>query len=488
MGSKKTLDGELKRRGLISTLSLFFQSGYSALLGFVANLIITILLSPKVFGLYIAVLSIIAFLNYFSDIGLAASLIQKKELHDDDIKTTFTVQQLLIISLVLIGFFATKFIASFYNLPQAGIYLYWALLAGFFISSLKTIPSILLERSIQFQKIVFVQIVENTVFYTAVSILAIMGFGISSFTIAVLLRSVVGLILMYSISFWMPRIGISLRSLRTLLSFGVPFQASSFLAIFKDDLIILYLGKVLGFEALGYIGWAKKWADAPIRIVMDNVNKVIFPLIARVQDDMKKVPQLFNKILYYQSLILIPIFIGMIMVMKPFLTVIPNYQKWEVALPLLYIFCVSSLILSFFAPFMNLFNALGKVKLSFSFMALFTLVIWAFTPLLTSQLGLFGFPLAHLFVSISFVGTAIAAQRLVEIDILKPTLRFLIAGAVMGLGLYLVINYVGTSSKIFVLSLPFFGLALYMIVLRTMKVAIFSEMKKFINIMKKSNK
>ena len=68
---------QLKKQTLISTLSLLFQSGYSAMLGFVANLVLTILLSPQIFGIYFTVLSIIAILNYFSDIGLAASLIQK---------------------------------------------------------------------------------------------------------------------------------------------------------------------------------------------------------------------------------------------------------------------------------------------------------------------------------------------------------------------------------------------------------------------------
>src|SRR5438045_2047351 len=113
---EKTLsDQDLKRRSFISTLSLFFQSGYSAFLGLIANLILTILLSPKIFGIYITVLSIISFLNYFSDIGLAASLIQKKEVTDDDLRTTFTVQQILILTLILIGFFATGFIRSFYR-------------------------------------------------------------------------------------------------------------------------------------------------------------------------------------------------------------------------------------------------------------------------------------------------------------------------------------------------------------------------------------
>lgn len=101
---EKTQFKNIKRKTVISTLSLFFQSGYSAVLGLIANLVLTIYMSPDVFGIYVTVLSIISLLNYFSDIGLAASLIQKKELHPDDIKTTFTVQQILIVSIITIGF------------------------------------------------------------------------------------------------------------------------------------------------------------------------------------------------------------------------------------------------------------------------------------------------------------------------------------------------------------------------------------------------
>ena len=283
---------KIKKKTVISALSLFFQSGYSAVLGLIANLVLTILLTPSIFGIYITLLALISFLNYFSDIGLAASLIQKKEITDEDVKTTFTVQQILIICLVIIGFFSTNFIMDFYKLPLPGRYLYWALLISFFISSLKTIPSVFLERKIQFQKIVLTQIVENTVFYITVTVLAVFCFNLNSFSLAVIFRAIVGLIVIYSLSFWKPKVGISLKSLKSLLSFGLPFQTSSFLAIFKDDFIVLYLGKVIGFEALGYIGWAKKWAEAPIRIIMDNLSRVLFPVIARIQHDKEKISRL----------------------------------------------------------------------------------------------------------------------------------------------------------------------------------------------------
>lgn len=394
---------DLKRQSFISVMSLFFQSGYSAVLGLIANLTLTILLSPTIFGIYITVLSIISFLNYFSDIGLAASLIQKKELDEQDAKTVFTVQQILILSLIAIGFISTRFIVNFYRLPQEGAYLYWALLFSFFISSLKTIPSVHLERKIQFQKIVLVQILENTVFYVAVSLFAFFKFGLMSFTIAVVLRSLTGLVALYAISPWTPSLGISMKHLKQLLAFGIPFQASSFLALFKDDLIILYLGRVLGFEGLGYIGWAKKWADAPVRIIMDNVAKVTFPLIARFQDQKEKIRRLSEKILHYQTLILAPVYVAAIILMPYFIKLIPKYSKWEPALPFFYIFCISSLIVSLSVPFMNLYNALGKVKITFTYMAFFTTLIWVSTLILTGIYGALGFPIAHLIVSTSFL-------------------------------------------------------------------------------------
>jgi len=427
---------ELKRRGFISAISLFFQSGYSAVLGLIANLIVTILLSPHVFGIYITVLSIIALFNYFSDFGLAASLIQKKEMTEEDIKTTFTIQQTLIVTLITIGFFATTFVRKFYNLPQEGMYLYWSLLFAFFISSLKTIPSVFLERHIKFNKVVYVQVVENTLFYAAVSILAIMGFGLMSFTYAVMIRAVSGLILIYRISPWTPQFGFNKQSLKTLLSFGVPFQATSFLALFKDDLIVLFLGKILGFELLGYVGWAKKWADAPLRVFMDNVGRVLFPVMSRVQDNKERLRSISQKLLYYQTMLLAPVMIGMMFALPLLVTLIPQYTKWQPAIPLFYIFALSSLIVSFSAPFMALFNALGKVKITFTFMLLITIVTWILTPILTKRYQEYGFPITHLIVSCTLGLILLKVRSTLDMKILPFIFKPLLSSAGMAVILF----------------------------------------------------
>lgn len=469
---------ELKKSSVFSTLSLFFQSGYSAILGFVANLTLTITLSPKIFGIYITVLSIISLLNYFSDIGLAASLVQKKEITDEDISTTFTIQQIMIIIIVIIGYLSSSFIKNFYKLPLEGIYLFWALLVGFFLSSLKTIPSIVLERKIQFQKIVIVQVIENTTFYLTIIILALIGWGLNSFTVAVILRSLIGVIVIYRLSFWKPKIGINIGALKKLLSFGVPFQMSSFLALFKDDLITLYLGKVLGFTALGYIGWAKKWAEAPIRIIMDNISRVLFPVLARIQHDKEKVRRLIEKILHYQTLILVPIMIGMALTMNIFVVIIPKYGKWLPALPLFYLLSFAAFLSSYSTPFTNLFNALGKVKISFYFMVFWTMATWILTPLLSKMFGYYGFPIVQFVLSFACIAVIVKAKQIISFSFIKPVYQGIISGLIMGLVIFLIKSNLHADVFTFVSSIGV-GCLVYLASLRFIfKIDIISELKK----------
>jgi PST family polysaccharide transporter len=466
----------IKKNSLISLLSLFFQSGYAAILGLVANFILTIVLTPSIYGIYILTLAIIPFLNFFSDIGLGAALVQKKNVDENDIKTTFTIQQLMVLTVLSLAFLLTPFIRNFYNLPQEATYLYWAVLFSFFLSSLKTIPSIKLERTIQFQKIVLVQIVESTVFYISVSIFAILNFGLATFTISILLRSIVGTTLMYTLSFWVPKIGISKSSIKSLLNFGVPFQLNVFLALLKDDLILFYLGKVVGMEGLAYLGWAKRWAEAPIRIVMDNISKIMFPVFSRIQDDKARIGALIEKILHFQTLLLAPVFTGAILLMDQVIVLIPKYTKWEEAVPLFYIFAVSAFLSSYSTPFTNLFNAVGKINTTLYFMIYWTIMSWISIPLFTNIFGLYGFPISLTILSLSFIIIVPIARKIVEFNfisnIVKPIIISLIMGTIVYFSNIFEINIYTFSGSI-VLGTTCYVVLLYLI----FRINLFTEVK-----------
>lgn len=397
---------------------LFFQSGYSAVLGLATNLIITALAAKEVFGIYAATLATIAIFNYLSDIGLAGALIQKRHVEDRDLSTVFTVQQIMISVLVIIGYSATPWVLSFYKLPAEAIYLYWSILAGFFISSLKTIPSVLLERSVHFAGIVRVQIIENTVFYLVVSVGIVAGLGLYSFALGIIIRSTLGTIIMYRRSPWRPRVQIHPPALRELLSFGVPFQTNSILALVKDELMVVFLGRTLGFQGLAEIMWAKKWAEAPIRIIMDNVSKLLFPLLSRLQDDRARLRRTITATIWLQTAVLAPSILVVGVSVPALVRILPQYHKWEDALPIFYIFCASAFFSTLSTPFMNIFNALRMPKVPLVFMIFWTVSTWIFVPWSTRTFGPIGFAYVQFALSCSFIVVMFYARQLLGLKYL----------------------------------------------------------------------
>lgn len=402
----------IKRRSVVGVVALTARTFILQIVAFGATFLLTLFLSPDVFGVFYVVSAIISFLGYFSDIGLAAALVQKKEeVTREDLGTTFIIQQSLVIILVVVSLVFSAHIASFYRLDSAGTWLLRALAVSFFLSSLKTIPSVLLERKLAFDRLVIPHIVETLGFYIVAVYLAWKGAGITSFAWAVLVRGVLGLVTMYIVEPWMPTFSVSRESARKLMRFGLPFQMNSFLALLKDDLLTVFLGRVLPFAQVGYIGWAKKWAEVPLRLIMDSVIRVTFPAYSRLQHDKKLLEKAIDKTMFGLSAAILPISTGLLFFVHPMVELIPKYTKWEPALMSFYLFVFSSAIAALSTPLMNALNAVGRIRTTLKFMIGWTVFTWAFTVLFMKFFGFNGVALALLVVSASIVLVIRAAKR-----------------------------------------------------------------------------
>jgi PST family polysaccharide transporter len=415
-----------------SAKGIFVLAGRTFLLqsvAFFSTILLTIFLSPSVFGIFYIVSAVISFLSYFSDIGLAAALIQKKEaLTDEDLATTFTIQQILVLTLTCILLGIAPIIGSFYGLDTSGVWLLRALAISFFLSSLKTIPSVLLERKLGFEKLVIPQIIETVSFYGIALLLAIKGWGLASFTYAVLVRAFLGLIAIYSIQPWKVRLSLSRATAKRLLTFGLPFQANSVLALLKDDLMTLFLGKILPFAQVGYIGWAKKWAEVPLRLIMDSVIRVTFPTFARLQHSKELLGHAIEKAMFGLALCIFPISVGLLFFVQPLVSLYPRYSKWEPALFSFTLFVGSSLFASFSTPLVNVLNAIGKVKVTLSLMVFWTVATWVLTVTFIRIFGFNGVALAILTLSTSIILVVFLVKKSVSFSFLS-SIRYPLLGA-----------------------------------------------------------
>lgn len=417
---------EVKKRSISGVLALISRTFIVQIISFVATLALTIFLDPNIYGIFYLVSSVVNFLSYFSDVGLAAALIQKKEsITKEDLSTTFTIQQILVLSLLTILFALSPLIQSTYNIDSKGIYLLYAMGISLFLSSLKTIPSIMLERDIKFGKLILPQILETLAFNFVAVFFAWKGYGVTAFSLAVLSRGVVGLVAMYIVYPWKPTIGIYRQSLRSLLRFGLPYQANTFLAVLKDDGMTIILTKIIGTTGLGYIGWASRWAGLPLRIVMDNLTKVSFPTFARLQNDPQKLARAVEISLKYMCLASFPILVGMGFFALPLINFIPRYAKWLPALIPLYIYLYNSAWASISTSLTNLLNATGHIKTTFKLMLMWTGLTWITMPILAIKFGYLGVSYSVALIATSSFVTILLARKYVKfspLNILKTPL------------------------------------------------------------------
>lgn len=401
---------------------------------FIAQALLGAFLSPEQWGVFGLVSAAVNFLVYFSDVGLAAALIQNKDkITERDLKTTFTVQQVLVISLLVILYLISPSIQNSYNLSDAGLYLLYALGISFFLSSLKTIPSVLLEREIKFEKLAAAGILENLVYNGVLVYFAWQGYGVMSFTWAVLARGIVGLIVMYVLRPWKPGYAFSRDSLKKLLKFGLPYQVNTFIAVLKDDGLYLLLTKIIGLEAMGLFVWAKKWADMPLRLFMDHVTKVTFPAFARMQNDKKQLSNSITRSLFFITFLVFPTVVGLILLSPVLVRVIPRYEKWIPALIPLALLGVNSMIASFTTQLTNVLDSIGKILLKSKFLIMWTVLTLVLVPLMATLYGLIGAALGYLLVGFSSFIPIYVIKRTVDFSFTKGVVKNAIAVSIMGI-------------------------------------------------------
>lgn len=455
----------IKARAAKGIVSLTGRTFLLQIISLLATILLTLFLEPYQYGVYFVVSAVINFFAFFSDIGFAAALIQKKEnLTLEDMRTVFTAQQVLVGILLLVLFASTPILSSVYHMNTEAIYLLWALALSLFFSSLKTIPSVILERKLDFNSLVVPQIIETLLFNIFAVLLAWKGFGVTSFTIAVLVRGFSGLVLMYLIQPWKIGFSFSRDSFKSLFKYGLPYQLNNFLALLKDDGMTVILGVVLHASGVGLLGWAQKWAAAPLRFFMDQVIRVTFPAFARLQDDRKILTQAVSKSIFYICLIVFPSLV-LLIIFAPILTVIvPKYGRWQPALIALYILSINTAWAAVSTPLTNMFNSIGKILTTFKLMIMWTVLTWIFLPLLSYLYGVNGAAAGFAIVGSSSFVVLIVSKKYIDVDFLSVVGKPLIAASLMAISLLIIRGFL-PASFISIIVLGIAGATIYITLL-----------------------
>lgn len=438
MNNQESLSlNEIKKRAITSFMSLTARQLALRAIAFVTlNIILVNILPLETLGIFNIATAVILFFAFFSDIGLAASLIQKKEnVTDEDIKTVFTIQQIIVTVLSLIIIVAAPFLGHLYNLNNDGVWLIRILGIAFFLSSLKVVPAVLLERQLRFQPLVTVEIIENIIFNGLLILLVVKGVGIWSFSIATITRGVAGTLLLYILAPVKVGLKIKRESLKNLLSFGLFYQLNSLLAMLKDRLVPLIVAVMVGPQGMAYITWAQNLAFLPLEILL-IVNRITFPTFSRLQEDKQSLQHAVEKSLFITTLLVYPALFGIGAILPSLLQYVIS-SKMQPAAVSFYLFFFSTFWAAISTTFTNTLNAVGYIKTTLKLMIFWTVITWILTPILVFVYGFVGVALASFIISFTSILTIILVKRIMVVNVLDSILLPTVASFFMGVVIFL---------------------------------------------------
>lgn len=207
----------------------------------------------------------------------------------------------------------------------------------------------------------------------------------------------------------------------------------------------LILGGILGPVGVGILSFAQKIARLPLTFFMDTVTRVTFPAFSRMQDKKDDLARSVTRSIFFICFLVFPSLVGIVILAPILVRVIPRYNQWIPALiPLIFI-SINFLFAGATTQLTNLLNAIGKIKITFYLMIMWTVLTWVFIPFLAIKFGVTGASIGYSLVGASSVIAILIARRYVSFSLTDSMVKPAIGAFVMGLILLILRGFLPVS-------------------------------------------
>lgn len=285
----------LARHALSGAAWLASSAGLHAGLSLGVLMILARLLPPRDFGLLSGAMVVVGLFQLFSDLGVSSALVQLRDLQEAHVRSAFTVTMLGGIAIGALVWGAAPLVAYLMDMPGLQPVLR-GLSPVFIVKSIGNISQKLVERSLEYQRLAFVDVASYGIGFGTVGIgMALTGFGVWALVAATLGEAVVRSAILLWLQPHSVRPSFRLEAMQPILFFGGGFTAAGFANYWAkkgDDLVV---GRWLGAASLGVYDRAYTLLEATDRIVGRPLDKVLFPSFAHIQEEDARVRRAFKR-------------------------------------------------------------------------------------------------------------------------------------------------------------------------------------------------
>jgi len=369
---------EIKAKAVKGVKWTTFSSLVKTIVQFLEIIILArFFLSPADFGLMAIVQVVIGFSQAFMDMGISNAIIHKQDVNHEQLSSIYWLNLAAGILLFLILFFLSPVIADFYE-NQKLIMLIRIAAISFLLIPLGQQFEVLLQKELEFDVIGKIEVLAFIVRLLVTILFSWLDYGIYALIFGLLAMSIIktSILLFKGLKIHKPSLIYQHEQAKSFIVFGLFQMGEKIINYFNAQFDTIIIGKLLGTEALGIYTIAKNLIMKPAMVINPIVTRVTFPLMAKVQNDLKVLKDIYLKVINITASLNFPIFVAISVLAKPIILTLFGI-KWLEAVPILSLLALYALIRSTGNPVGSLILARGKANVGFYW----NLAIFAFIPL-----------------------------------------------------------------------------------------------------------
>jgi PST family polysaccharide transporter len=338
------------------------------------QIILARLLPVEAFGLLAAAMVVVNFGSRLSEIGVAPAIIQRATLSPVHVRVGFWIA---ILSGVVMsaGIWAGAPLAASVFTMAAVTPVLRALGLTFAIAAVGATAEALLQRQMDYRRLLVVEVVSHGLGYGALGIvLALAGAGVWALVWATLAQATIKSSLLLVVAPHSIRPALARREASELLRFGVGMTMSRLATFAAQNGDYFVVGRWLGAAALGLYTRAYQVMCLPIYQFSGILNVVLFPAYSSIQTDLERLRRGYLTSLAVSSLVVFPV-LTLTAVIAPELMTGVFGPQWAPAVRPLQILCVGGACYCIYNLADSLVRARGVVYVKFAYHTVYAISV-----------------------------------------------------------------------------------------------------------------
>jgi PST family polysaccharide transporter len=351
---------DLRGRTISGTFVTIISQGTQFLLNLASIMVMARLLTPRDFGLYAMVTTVMGFLWMFQDAGLSTATVQRQKITHAQVSNLYWVNLGVGGVTALVVAALSPVVAWFYREPR--LLAVTLVLSGTFLLASATVQHIaLLNRQMRFGLVAMIYIVSSLAGYLIGAGMALFGYGYWALVGASITQVAFRLVLAWLISGWRPKLPSRNTQTWHMLTFGANITAGSLLYSLARGADNLLIGRFFGAAAVGLYSRASVLLIRPLEQFTVPINAVLIPALSRIQTQPERYRRTFLRV--YEAMALVSFLsTGLLLALATPLTLVVLGPKWEQAAPIFAGFSIAALCIPLAGASTWLFQTQGRGK------------------------------------------------------------------------------------------------------------------------------